>query len=115
MLHNRKIPLSFLLADIKNETIGGFILTNLLFVLRHYIGLEILSVPIAIPALLGTGISLLLAFRTNQSYERWWEARNIWGSIVNDSRTLIRQLLTFLPEKSIEISRVAARRQVGWC
>ncbi|OJW72928.1 bestrophin family protein, partial [Spirosoma sp. 48-14] len=97
------------------ETIGVFILTNLLFVLRHYIGLEILSVPIAIPALLGTGISLLLAFRTNQSYERWWEARNIWGSIVNDSRTLIRQLLTFLPEKSIEISRVAARRQVGWC
>jgi len=44
---------------------------------------------------LGTAIAILLGFRTNGAYERWWEAREIWGSIVNDSRTLTRQLLSF--------------------
>ncbi len=44
---------------------------------------------------LGTAIAILLGFRTNGAYERWWEARKVWGAIVNDSRTLARQLLSF--------------------
>ena len=51
-----------------------------------------ISLPLTIPALVGTAVSLLLAFRISQSYERWWEARMIWGAIVNDSRTFIRQI-----------------------
>lgn len=46
-----------------------------------------LNIPPAIPAVLGTAVSLLLGFRTNSAYNRWWEARKIWGAIVNDSRT----------------------------
>ena len=53
-----------------------------------------LDVPIAIPALRGTAISVLLGFRTNSAYDRWWEARKIWGAIVNDARTFARQVLT---------------------
>ena len=66
----------------------------------------------------GTAVALLLAFRTNQSYERWWEARIIWGAIVNDSRTLIRQTLSFNNKSSQdyenEIKKVA-QRQIIWC
>lgn len=36
-------------------------------------------------------LSLLLVFRTNSSYARWWEARKIWGGIINRSRDLVRQ------------------------
>jgi len=117
MLLNRPIPFAFLLGNIRYEALGVFVFANLMFALRHYVGLEILSIPLAIPALMGTCISLLLAFRTNQAYERWWEARVIWGGIVNDSRTLIRQLLTFLPKESApsEVVRTVARRQIGWC
>lgn len=117
MLLNRSIPLSFLLAQIKYEALAVFAFANLMFALRHYVGLEFLSMPIGIPALVGTCISLLLAFRTNQAYERWWEARVVWGAIVNDSRTLIRQLLTFLPPTSSPSDTVAsvAQRQIGWC
>ncbi len=37
---------------------------------------------------LGFVISLLLVFRTNTAYERWWEGRRIWGSLTNSSRNL---------------------------
>mmetsp|Transcript_43708 Transcript_43708/g.78473 ORF Transcript_43708/g.78473 Transcript_43708/m.78473 type:complete len:431 (-) Transcript_43708:481-1773(-) len=38
-------------------------------------------------------LSLLLVFKTNNSYARWWEARIIWGGIVNTSRDIVRQAL----------------------
>lgn len=117
MLLNRPIPLSFLLGQIRYEGAGVFVFANLMFLLRHYVGLEVLSIPLAIPALMGTCISLLLAFRTNQAYERWWEARIIWGGIVNDSRTLLRQLLTFIPagDSAAAGIQIVAQRQTGWC
>ncbi|HOY49605.1 MAG TPA: bestrophin family ion channel [Flavobacteriales bacterium] len=41
---------------------------------------------------LGLVISLLLVFRTNTAYERWWEGRKVWGSLVNSSRNLAMKL-----------------------
>jgi putative membrane protein len=38
--------------------------------------------------LLGFVLSLLLLFRTNTAYDRWWEGRRLWGAMVNDSRNL---------------------------
>jgi putative membrane protein len=43
-------------------------------------------------SLLGFVISLLLVFRTNTAYERWWEGRKLWGSLVNTSRNLAVKL-----------------------
>ena len=39
-------------------------------------------------SILGLVISLLLVFRTNTAYDRWWEGRKMWGSLVNSSRNL---------------------------
>ena len=41
---------------------------------------------IAVYSLIGFVISLLLVFRTNTAYDRWWEGRRKWGELVNDSR-----------------------------
>jgi putative membrane protein len=50
--------------------------------------------PVAIPAtvhtLVGTALELLLVFRTNSSYDRFWEGRRLWGSLVNECRNLAR-------------------------
>ncbi|MCL8250432.1 MULTISPECIES: bestrophin family protein [Aeromicrobium] len=46
--------------------------------------------------LYGTAIALFLGFMVNASYARWWEARTLWGSIVNHSRNLARQTTTLL-------------------
>ncbi len=43
---------------------------------------------IAVFSLVGFVISLLLVFRTNTAYDRWWEGRKKWGSLVNDTRNL---------------------------
>lgn len=48
-------------------------------------------------SLLGFAISMLLVFRTNTAYDRWWEGRKLWGSLVNNSRNLAMKLDTLLP------------------
>jgi ion channel-forming bestrophin family protein len=48
--------------------------------------------------LLGFVISLLLVFRTNTAYDRWWEGRKLWGSLVNNSRNLAMKLAAILPK-----------------
>jgi putative membrane protein len=47
-------------------------------------------------SLLGFVISLLLVFRTNTAYERWWEGRKLWGSLVNCTRNLALKNEAFL-------------------
>lgn len=51
-------------------------------------------------SLLGFVISMLLVFRTNTAYERWWEGRKLWGSLVNSSRNMAIKLDAFLPVQS---------------
>ena len=50
--------------------------------------------------MLGFVISLLLVFRTNTAYDRWWEGRKLWGSLVNNSRNLAIKLTAILEEES---------------
>ena len=47
--------------------------------------------------LLGFAISMLLVFRTNTAYDRWWEGRKLWGSLVNNSRNFAMKLNVLLP------------------
>jgi len=47
-------------------------------------------------------ISMLLVFRTNTAYERWWEGRKLWGSLVNNSRGLAVKLSAMLPAGAIK-------------
>lgn len=49
---------------------------------------------------LGMVISMLLVFRTNTAYERWWEGRKIWGSLVNSSRNLAMKVRSLVPSES---------------
>ena len=52
--------------------------------------------------MLGFVISLLLVFRTNTAYDRWWEGRRLLGSLVNNSRNLTMKLNSLLPEEDTE-------------
>lgn len=53
-------------------------------------------------SLLGLVISLLLVFRTNTAYDRWWEGRKLWGALVNNSRNLAIKLNALLPAEQIK-------------
>src|SRR4051812_38083784 len=48
--------------------------------------------------LVGVALGLLLVFRTNSSYDRYWEGRRLWGSIINECRNLARAARSYLNE-----------------
>lgn len=50
-------------------------------------------------SLLGFVISLLLVFRTNTAYERWWEGRKLWGALVNNSRNIALKVNAFIGDE----------------
>ncbi len=54
----------------------------------------------AMHGMLGFVISLLLVFRTNTAYDRWWEGRKMWGSLVNNSRNLALKLSAILKNEN---------------
>jgi putative membrane protein len=108
------------LGKIKGGLIAVSIYAAIIAVLYDFFHITRITIPVSVPMILGTVISLLLGFRSSQAYDRWWEARIIWGAIVNDSRTLARQVLTFVDTdySSIEAQQFAERfirRQMAWC
>ncbi len=63
-------------------------------------------------ALLGMALSLFLGFRNNAFYDRWWEARKQWGQLIVDSRSLARQVTSYI-DPNAEGGREAQKRLVG--
>lgn len=59
-------------------------------------GLGSTEIPLA---LLGSVIGLFVGFRNNSAFARWWEARILWGSIVNNSRSLGRQVCAMIASR----------------
>jgi len=119
MLLDKNIPFKYVFGKIRLEVIIVGIYAAGIAVLYSNFHVTRISIPIAVPMILGTVISLLLGFRSNQAYDRWWEARIIWGAIVNDSRTFARQLLTFMQarEEQEEMNAFRSRlvrRQIAW-
>lgn len=120
MLLKKKIPMKYVLGKIKIELFLVILYAITFEILNYYYYNEAINIPIAIPTIVGTIISLLLAFKSNQAYDRWWEARIVWGAIVNDSRSLIRQVSYFYrdPDFSVEANDFKenfAKRQIAWC
>ncbi len=64
-------------------------------------------------SLVGVAISIFLGFRNNTSYDRFWEGRKLWGSLVNTSRTLVRKILT-LTEASAEDKHSLSESVIGY-
>ena len=46
--------------------------------------------------LIATVVGIFIVFRFNEAYQRWWEARTLWGGLVNDSRSFAREVTTLL-------------------
>lgn len=81
----------------KKALIAGVIYGLILTILWSYTGLY-LSLPWQPLSVIGIAVAFYLGFKNNSSYDRTWEARKIWGSIVNNSRSFAATLIAFLPE-----------------
>lgn len=120
MLLKKNIPLKYVFGKIRFEIMLVAVYSLTINILYYRYDVTNLVIPIAVPMVLGTVLSLLLAFRSNQAYDRWWEARSIWGAIVNDSRSLTRQVLslmdaTYQSEDLTLFQERFVKRQAAWC
>ena len=120
MLLKENIPVTYVLGKIRKELILVAIYSSAIYFIHQYYNFKEVSIPLTVPTILGTIISLLLAFRSNQAYDRWWEARILWGAIVNDCRTFTRQVLTFVDssydgDEKRALKERMVKRQIAWC
>jgi putative membrane protein len=115
MLLNKRPPITYILNKVRNELVYVSIIAFLVYSITSGFEHVIPEIPLTIPTFLGTAISVILSFKLSQSYDRWWEARKIWGGIVNDSRNLVLQLQSFVDKSKQEDIRRIAYRQIAWC
>ncbi len=90
----------------------------------HSKDLHMLKVPWLPVSLVGTAVAFYVGFKNNSSYDRLWEARKIWGAIVNSSRmwgaTVLNYVSNQFTEKDVEDSELGAYkrkliyRHIGW-
>ncbi len=64
--------------------------------------------------IVGGALGIFVSFRTNQAYSRWWEGRQLWGRLINSSRTFASQTLAYLPAdgEGRALAETMVRRQV---
>jgi putative membrane protein len=85
-----------------------------IFTIHHFLGIKEVAVPLAAISIIGAGLAFFLAFRNNSAYDRWWEARKIWGGIVNISRTFAGYVSNFPKDISQEDKERIIRRHLAW-
>lgn len=84
---------------VRTELVFAIIISVIVFLL-HQQNITSITLPFSISAILGSALAIFIAFRNNSSYSRWWEARTLWGGIINSSRVLARLIITFTDSHS---------------
>ena len=89
MYLQRRFPFKNVLVWTKRELFFFIVLATLITIFYELLGIKWLQVPLTPVGLIGTAVAFMIAFQNNAAYDRIWEARKIWGGIVNASRSLI--------------------------
>jgi putative membrane protein len=121
MYVQRRYPFKSVLIWTKREIIFFFIYATIVTVLYEILAIKWLQVPLAPVALIGTAVAFMVGFQNNSAYDRIWEARKIWGGIVNTSRSFIITLKdSFYMHNSAankaekEELRIITNRHIAW-
>lgn len=115
MLLKKGPSIFYILKKTKLEFLYTLVIALAVSIITYKFDFAIPDMPINVPAFLGTAISVLLSFKISQSYDRWWEARKIWGTIVNESRTFTLQLQSFITPGNDLVIKQLAFRHIAWC
>ncbi len=104
MIISDRVIVSNVLGTSRRLVVLSVLTSSVAYAFNHYLiqpaGLQL---PSSIPAILGTALAFFIGFNNNQAYARWWEARKIWGGLVNDSRSWARQVIFLIhPSKARE-------------
>ncbi|QNL48210.1 hypothetical protein H8S90_15545 [Olivibacter sp. SDN3] len=75
---------------------------SLITVLYHYTHWKWITIPWLPMSVIGTAVAFYVGFKNNQSYDRLWESRKIWGAIINNSRMLATMVKHFVASDTID-------------
>ncbi|MFK8038539.1 MAG: bestrophin family protein [Crocinitomicaceae bacterium] len=121
MYVQRRFPFKSVLIWTKREIIFFTIYATLFTVLFELVDIKWLQIPLAPVALIGTAVAFMVGFQNNAAYDRIWEARKIWGGIVNTSRSLIITVKdSFYMHRSEaskdekEVVKIITNRHIAW-
>jgi len=124
MIASKKFGIKDILKWTKVEIIMFIFIAAIPTVIYEVFDYRGLAIPWLPVALVGTAVAFLIGFRNNASYDRLWEARKIWGAIVNSSRTWGIVVKDFITNNhaNIEISHEELNnihtrlvyRHIGW-
>ena len=119
--YNPKDWFSLIFEFHKSDTLRKMIYVLLLYGLYSlaivYVDLDYIKLrsTISIHSLIGFVLGLLLVFRTNTAYERWWEGRKLLGALVNTSRNLSLKVNAFLPKEASAKRKFFAQMISNYC
>jgi putative membrane protein len=121
MYVKRRYPFKSVLIWTKREIIFFFIFSTAITILYELLGIKWLQVPLAPVALIGTAVAFMVGFQNNAAYDRIWEARKIWGGMVNTSRSFIITVKdsfyihhTEESKDESEVIKVITYRHIAW-
>ncbi len=89
MYIQRRFPFKNVLIWTKRELFFFTVLATVITVVYEVLNVKWLQVPLTPVGLIGTAVAFMVGFQNNAAYDRIWEARKIWGGIVNGSRSLV--------------------------
>lgn len=92
MILKKNFDLRIVFRNIRYEVLITLFIAITTWALYKFEKIEI-ALPFSIAAILGSALAIFIAFRNQSAYGRWWEARTIWGAIVNSSRIFARQII----------------------
>ncbi len=109
---------------IHKQVLFTLIWASIVWLLFYFTGRKELAINFTPIGVLGSALAIFVAFRNNSAYGRWWEARTLWGGIVNSSRVLARLIITFtdshahqenyIPERSESFKKSMIYKQIAW-
>jgi putative membrane protein len=78
------------------------------------LGFEALQLPVTPISIVGAAVGIFVSFRANQSYDRWWEGRKLWGRMINSSRHFCDQLLRYTAPEDAEQAQEMVIRHIAY-
>jgi len=109
---NYSLPMTFNWS--KKPFLYGLLYALLIQVLQYCLNKSV-SLPWQPISIIGIAVAFYLGFKNNSSYDRTWEARKIWGGIVNSSRAFSAAVVAFVQgNKQEEVKKELVYRHIAW-
>lgn len=121
MYTQRRFPMRAVIIWTRRELIFFVCLSAVVTVLYELLDIKWLQLPFTPVGVVGTAVAFLIGFQNNAAYDRIWEARKIWGGIVNVSRSFVITVKDSFyihnasgAKDEKENIRIITRRHVAW-